>query len=256
MSIFAPFAYQNAVVSAAPAPPPLYTTDLQLWYDAGNTSSYPGTGTTWTDLQGNYNITSIDGSIAFSGSAGGSTSFFQFPGNRHMLINNSIINMGASDNEAWEFILYKTSTLRNGNETMVQHRNGTGTPFNICTLNSASSNQRINYETGGPPFDDGIGTSNAVQTNNKFYHIVYNLRKGTGTTGYDIFLNGATDFTENSTQIRINLNIAGIGNNTSNSFTEGLRQGLSIVRYYRGTSFNGATLASENYAAYQSRFSL
>jgi hypothetical protein len=109
MSIFAPFAFQNAVVSAAPPPsPPLYTTNLRLWYDAGNTSSYPGTGTTWTDLQGNYNITSFDISITFSGSAGGPTSFFQFPGNRHMLINNSIINMGASDNEAWEFIMYKT----------------------------------------------------------------------------------------------------------------------------------------------------
>ena len=112
------------------------------------------------------------------------------------------------------------------------------------------------YETGGPPFNDGIGTSNSLTANNKFYHIVYNLRRGTGTQGYDIFLNGASNFTENSTQITVNTNVAGIGNNTSNAFTEGLRQGLSIVRYYRGTSFNGATLASENYAAYQSRFSL
>ena len=38
--------------------PGVVTTDLQLYLDAGNASSYPGTGTTWTDLSGqNKNFT-------------------------------------------------------------------------------------------------------------------------------------------------------------------------------------------------------
>ena len=38
------------------------TSNLILHLDAGNTSSYPGTGTTWTDLSGNgYNGTLTNG---------------------------------------------------------------------------------------------------------------------------------------------------------------------------------------------------
>jgi hypothetical protein len=42
---------------------PLYvTSNLLVYLDAGDTSSYPGTGTTWTDLTGNgYNGTLING---------------------------------------------------------------------------------------------------------------------------------------------------------------------------------------------------
>ena len=37
------------------APPSLVTTGLVLNLDAGNASSYNGTGTTWTDLSGKGN---------------------------------------------------------------------------------------------------------------------------------------------------------------------------------------------------------
>jgi len=57
---------------------PVVDSSLVLWLDAGQTSSYPGTGTTWTDLSGSgfngtltsgptYNA-SNGGSIAFNGS--------------------------------------------------------------------------------------------------------------------------------------------------------------------------------------------
>ena len=58
--------------------PTIVTSGLQLYLDAGNTSSYPGTGTNWTDLSGNgrhgtltsgptYSATNR-GSIVFDGS--------------------------------------------------------------------------------------------------------------------------------------------------------------------------------------------
>lgn len=39
----------------------LVTTNLLVHLDAGNSDSYGGSGTTWTDLQGNYNGTLING---------------------------------------------------------------------------------------------------------------------------------------------------------------------------------------------------
>ena len=49
----------------------LTTTNLFVNLDASNTASYPGTGTTWTDLQGNDNGTLVNGPT-FNAANGGS----------------------------------------------------------------------------------------------------------------------------------------------------------------------------------------
>jgi hypothetical protein len=62
----------------APPPPGPITAGLVRWYDAGNTSSYPGSGTTWTDLQSSgYNLTLQNGPTFTSSGAG---SYFTFDG--------------------------------------------------------------------------------------------------------------------------------------------------------------------------------
>lgn len=55
--------------------PTIIKTNLLLYLDAANKSSYPGTGTTWTDLSANANnATSLTGTI-YSASNGGYLSF-------------------------------------------------------------------------------------------------------------------------------------------------------------------------------------
>ena len=64
--------------------PSITRTGLRLWLDAANTKSYPGSGTTWTDLTGNgFNGTLVNsptfnssnnGSLVFDGSTNYSTS--------------------------------------------------------------------------------------------------------------------------------------------------------------------------------------
>jgi hypothetical protein len=63
----------------APIPAPsIVTAGLIRYYDAGNSSSYPGTGTTWTDLQSSgYNLTLTNGP---SFTASGAGSYFTFDG--------------------------------------------------------------------------------------------------------------------------------------------------------------------------------
>ena len=48
---------------------------LVLALDAGNTKSYPGSGTTWTDLSGNGNTGTLVNTPTYSGANGGSLSF-------------------------------------------------------------------------------------------------------------------------------------------------------------------------------------
>ena len=48
-------------LSLVTAPIPLVTSGLTLQLDAGNSTSYPGSGTTWTDLAGTQqNITLVN----------------------------------------------------------------------------------------------------------------------------------------------------------------------------------------------------
>ncbi len=51
------------------------TTGLQLYLDAGNASSYPGSGTAWTDLSGNSRDGTLTNGPTYSATNGGSIVF-------------------------------------------------------------------------------------------------------------------------------------------------------------------------------------
>ena len=55
--------------------PSIVLNGLVLCLDAANTKSYPGTGTTWTDLSGGGNTGTLQGSPTYSSANGGSLSF-------------------------------------------------------------------------------------------------------------------------------------------------------------------------------------
>ena len=57
------------------AGPEVVEDGLVLALDAGNTKSYPGSGTTWTDLSGNGNNGTLTNGPTYSGDNGGSLSF-------------------------------------------------------------------------------------------------------------------------------------------------------------------------------------
>jgi hypothetical protein len=54
---------------------PVVTTGLQLYLDAGNASSYPGSGTTWTDLSVNSRNGTLTNGPTYSSADGGSIVF-------------------------------------------------------------------------------------------------------------------------------------------------------------------------------------
>jgi len=56
-------------------PTELVTNGLVLLLDANNTNSYPGTGTTWTDLSGNNNNGTLTNGASYSSASGGSIVF-------------------------------------------------------------------------------------------------------------------------------------------------------------------------------------
>ena len=55
--------------------PRIVTDGLVLALDAGNTKSYPGSGSTWTDLSGNGNNGTLENDVGYDSGNGGSLSF-------------------------------------------------------------------------------------------------------------------------------------------------------------------------------------
>ena len=56
-------------------PSPIITNGLVLCLDAADRNSYPGSGTTWTDLSGRGNNGTLQNGVGYSGDNGGSLSF-------------------------------------------------------------------------------------------------------------------------------------------------------------------------------------
>jgi len=65
----------GAGIGLIPDLAPVVTTGLQLYLDAGNASSYPGSGTTWTDLTVNGRNGTLTNGPTYSSADGGSIVF-------------------------------------------------------------------------------------------------------------------------------------------------------------------------------------
>ena len=95
----------------------IVTSGLALHLDAGNTASYPGTGTTWTDLSGNGNTGTLTNGPTYSSANGGSIVFDG--GNDYAPIGTSSFPFGAS---AGTISLWaKTDTITGGFRSLVAY---------------------------------------------------------------------------------------------------------------------------------------
>jgi len=140
--------------------PSIVRDGLQLYLDAANSKSYPGSGTTWTDLSGNENNGVLENGPVYSSDNSGSIIFDGV---------NDIVNCGSSNTlnitssltiNAWIFptgfgegnfgrivdrananayalFLDNTGTFAtNGIRYLVNNAAGTGSISNIVTLNT------------------------------------------------------------------------------------------------------------------------
>lgn len=91
-----------------PPPPPYTTSGLQLYFDAGVSSSYPGSGTVVTDISGKGNSGDLLNGVGYSSLQGG---YFTFDGSNDTIdINNTISLPTDFSVETW---FYLTSTATN-----------------------------------------------------------------------------------------------------------------------------------------------
>ena len=168
--------------------PQIVTAGLVLLLDAGDQASYPGSGTTWTDLSGNGNNGTLVNGVGYNSAFGGS---LVFDGSNDYVINSSTTNIPVgSSSRTIDFWVYPKgdtnvfAVLGTGgvNSTQIYcvnfynvnaghvQRNGTGAIFGIYIFtdgNIIANNQAI--------------SGAQLPTLNAWNHIVF------GNSGQDYF---------------------------------------------------------------------
>jgi hypothetical protein len=166
--------------------PRTVTDGLVLALDAGNTKSYPGSGTTWTDLSGNGNngtLTNMDGAN-FDSANGGSLTF---DGTDEYVSETSSLSdnfwQGNWSASFWvNFDTLGTLTTGADDRPLLQH----GSDATRKGLHLTQRNTRIHFGLYG---DDLPGTT--VLSTGTWYNVVYTLDNS--TYAKQIYLNSVLD---------------------------------------------------------------
>jgi hypothetical protein len=250
--IFAPFAFQNRGIVT----PGIVTTNLVLHYDAGNTSSYAGSGTSWNNLESTNVTSTLTNGPTFSTNNGG---VIVFDGTNDFTTasNNAIFDFGSGDFtlEAWVKI--------NGNSSL----NNAGTrdaTILSCFPTSGAVPNAWNFQFNANSTTTGTGlrlqkyASSAIQdiqvsftfTQGVFYQVGV-TRRGATTR---LFINGV----EYTPSINLSGNVNSGGNPFRIStlayagFLHYFNGTVGIVRVYKGTGLTAAQI-TQNYNANSNR---
>lgn len=165
-----------------------YDKDLVLSVDAGNTDSYPGSGTTWTDTSGNNNNCNLGNGAVFATEGGGSISF---DGVNDYVSCTTFTPIDTYSIEAW----FNTDILSSsGNADQTYFGNTiVATSTNYATWISVKLN-----EISGRSFSSsttGKTTVGADIVPSKWFHVVVTSSKGGSTKTY---INGVLRGTYNA----------------------------------------------------------
>ena len=107
----------NVQIAAAPAPS-IVTLNLQLYLNAAAPASYPGSGTTWTDLSPNAYSTTLVGAPAWN------STYFTFDGTTEYVDTNQSLAAEEFSVGAW----FRTSA--GGSKMIVSKETAGGSPWN------------------------------------------------------------------------------------------------------------------------------
>jgi hypothetical protein len=221
--------------------PKIVTSGLVLCLDAANPKSYPGSGTTWSDLSGNGNVVTLSGNPVYSINNRGTFSFngtSQYASTPH----SAALNNGTAITV--ECMVYSTTW-------------GTQT-YPSFVGKGINSEWQLFYSSGDVGFIGRfcwrIGLpkntySTTVAANNTWYHLVGTL----DSTAQRIYVNGNQEASAETTTIPAGSSrdvlVGAVSNPTISNYMNG---NIPFVRIY-----NRALSASEvlqNFSAIRGRF--
>lgn len=220
--------------------PPIITANLRLNLDAGLSTSYPGSGTTWTDLSGNgFNAQLING-VSFSSDGGGS---LQLDGvNDYISLATSGFGPSTFSLEYW---IKKDTGDTDGYIHVTDSSDNPETRFYMTTTNFVAA-----------VYDDGAyrwNTNIANITTDVWYHFVATVTNGQQRA----YVNGT--LTASASGSYTGSSNGNIGEHTIGTYN---RPGLGYGGYWKGkigsyryyTSVLSQADVTQNFNARKSRY--
>lgn len=209
----------------------IVTSGLVLNLDAGDSSSYPGSGTTWSDLSGSNNDATLTNGPTFDSANGGSIVLDGTNDFIQMATNSNLTFAGDFTYETW----VQTDVQNTSNHIWGPLSNGQTMQFN--------NNQIIYYSSGTGSQSFG-GLANAT-----WGHFV--LTKSSGTlVGY---LNGSQAWTNSPASSAHDFSGIKVGQRSNNSlYWDGK---MSIIRIYEDKGLTADEVLG-NYNALKGRYGL
>jgi hypothetical protein len=214
------------------------TNGLVLNLDAGNTNSYPGTGTLWTDLSGNNNNGTLVNTPTFNSANGGSVVFDGV---------DEYVNCGNASNlqitvgsvSAW----VKTTTPGSGYRGIITKQNAWGLFVHNGIL--------ATYDWNTP----GIRSTGINISDGTWKNVVMTFTQTTGTPSNNviIYLNGNPVLTTTVKHVNHTINVElGRGGSLYGGITQFLNGSISEAKIYNRVLTS--TEALQNYNATKGRF--
>ena len=215
----------------------IVTNGLILNLDAGNTASYPGTGTTWTDLTGNGNNGTLVNGVGYSSSNGG---VLTFDGVNDLISSfpSAFPNRTTKTLDIW---FRSTSNVRQG---LISNRQGsTGW---VLVINKDASGRLEYYHTAG----SSLLEINVISINN-WYNVI--LTYDATNLSTKLFLNGVNIKT-GTLNLPVSSTFNGAIGNEENVVSSPFKGDLPIVRIYNRVLSTAEI--TQNFDVTKSRFGL
>lgn len=252
------FGGQNNYVAPA-GPPSLVTAGLVLDLDAGNSASYAGTGTTWTDLSGRGNNGTLVNSVTYNS---GNQGTLVFDGNGYSsysgagpnpyvsLARSTDFDFGSGDFsiEMWVYL-----TSGNGHPVLLS-MNANANNFNSVRISYWQGNLAVSHSYNGTSWESfPTGNYTAFPTNT-WQNIIVSRISGNVT----LYLNGTSKGTYSLLGSLMSNQETNIGTLTRDFIPVGYFNhsgNIAVTRFYKGRGLTSAE-ASTHFNLLKSRFGL
>ena len=232
-------------------PPPIITDGLVLYLDAGNILSYPGSGTTWTDLSGFGNNSTLTNGPTFNSANRGS---IVFDGTNDFSTSPDSISLRPTSFSinTW----FKPTSFSDYNTVVVKPFNGPvwSSPFLSYMIRIESNGELLNCSTSTGGVYRFLNIDYAFSANT-IYNVSFTFNSSTGDA--IAYLNGSVLSSTNLT--------AGAISYSALPVLVGASYGANpIGELFAGDIYNvnlydrvlSAPEITQNYNAYRSRFGL
>ena len=218
--------------------PRIVTDGLVLYLDAANIKSYPGTGTTWTNLSANSNTGTLTNGPTYNSANGG---YIEFDGGDEYSHGSLAIPSDGS-NYTLESLVFLADI--SGSKAIFSH----GRSAVAFSSGIIISGDNLRFRNSS---NDHTFSSPTTLAANQWYHFVISITPS-GSTGY---CNSVSQGTTVQTITSNTIADYHIGRRSSNSAGEFMNGRIAFIRVYQNKALSAAEV-QQNFNALRGRYGI